>query len=102
MLKNRILIVDDEPDIVQVLKMGLEDNGMGLRFRLSGSQNLLFSNKYQNFWGLMIDNSILTQSNNIFCSICILLKQIDEFYNVLINGYILYQPYVFIYLEKYI
>jgi DNA-binding response OmpR family regulator len=25
--KNRILIVDDEPDIAQVLKMGLEDNG---------------------------------------------------------------------------
>jgi DNA-binding response OmpR family regulator len=27
LLKNRILIVDDEPDIAQVLKMGLEDNG---------------------------------------------------------------------------
>lgn len=27
MLKNRILIVDDEPDIAQVLKMGLEKNG---------------------------------------------------------------------------
>jgi PleD family two-component response regulator len=25
--KNRILIVDDEPDIAQVLKIGLEDNG---------------------------------------------------------------------------
>ena len=25
--KNRILVVDDEPDIAQVLKMGLEDNG---------------------------------------------------------------------------
>lgn len=27
MLKNKILIVDDEPDIAQVLKMGLEKNG---------------------------------------------------------------------------
>jgi DNA-binding response OmpR family regulator len=27
LLKNRILIVDDEPDIAQVLKMGLEKNG---------------------------------------------------------------------------
>ena len=27
MLKNRILIVDDEPDIARALKMGLEDNG---------------------------------------------------------------------------
>jgi DNA-binding response OmpR family regulator len=27
LLKNRILIVDDEPDIAQALKMGLEDNG---------------------------------------------------------------------------
>ena len=27
MLKNRILIVDDEPDDAQTLKMGLEDNG---------------------------------------------------------------------------
>jgi DNA-binding response OmpR family regulator len=27
LLKNRILIVDDEPDIAQVLKMGLEYNG---------------------------------------------------------------------------
>jgi DNA-binding response OmpR family regulator len=27
LLKNRILIVDDEPDIAQILKMGLEDNG---------------------------------------------------------------------------
>jgi DNA-binding response OmpR family regulator len=27
LLKNRILIVDDEPDIAQVLKMGLEENG---------------------------------------------------------------------------
>ena len=27
MLKNRILIVDDEPDIAKVLKMGLEENG---------------------------------------------------------------------------
>ena len=25
--KNRILVVDDELDIAQVLKMGLEDNG---------------------------------------------------------------------------
>ena len=30
MLKNRILIVDDEPDIAQVLKMGLEDNGFAV------------------------------------------------------------------------
>ena len=30
MLKNRILIVDDEPDIVQVLKMGLEKNGFAV------------------------------------------------------------------------
>src|SRR4030095_11431857 len=28
--KNRILIVDDEPDIAQVLKMGLEDNGFSV------------------------------------------------------------------------
>ena len=27
LLRNRILVVDDEPDIAQVLKMGLEDNG---------------------------------------------------------------------------
>jgi two-component system, OmpR family, response regulator ChvI len=27
LLKNRILIVDDEPDDAQTLKMGLEDNG---------------------------------------------------------------------------
>jgi DNA-binding response OmpR family regulator len=27
LLKNRILIVDDEPDIARALKMGLEDNG---------------------------------------------------------------------------
>jgi DNA-binding response OmpR family regulator len=27
LLKNRILIVDDEPDIAKVLKMGLEENG---------------------------------------------------------------------------
>ena len=30
MLKNRILIVDDEPDIAQVLKMGLERNGFAV------------------------------------------------------------------------
>jgi two-component system, OmpR family, response regulator ChvI len=30
LLKNRILIVDDEPDIAQVLKMGLEDNGFAV------------------------------------------------------------------------
>ena len=30
MPKNRILIVDDEPDIAQVLKMGLEDNGFSV------------------------------------------------------------------------
>ena len=30
MLKNRILIVDDEPDIAQVLKMGLEKNGFAV------------------------------------------------------------------------
>ena len=30
MLKNRILIVDDEPDIAQVLKMGLEENGFAV------------------------------------------------------------------------
>ncbi|HEX5976881.1 MAG TPA: response regulator [Nitrososphaeraceae archaeon] len=30
MLKNRILIVDDEPDIAQVLKMGLEQNGFAV------------------------------------------------------------------------
>jgi DNA-binding response OmpR family regulator len=28
--KNRILIVDDEPDIAQVLKMGLEKNGFAV------------------------------------------------------------------------
>jgi DNA-binding response OmpR family regulator len=27
LIKNRILIVDGEPDIAQVLKMGLEKNG---------------------------------------------------------------------------
>jgi DNA-binding response OmpR family regulator len=30
LLKNRILIVDDEPDIAQVLKMGLEKNGFAV------------------------------------------------------------------------
>jgi two-component system, OmpR family, response regulator ChvI len=30
LLKNRILIVDDEPDISQVLKMGLEKNGFAV------------------------------------------------------------------------
>jgi PleD family two-component response regulator len=30
LLKNRILIVDDEPDIAQVLKMGLEENGFAV------------------------------------------------------------------------
>ena len=30
MPKNRILIVDDEPDIAQVLKMGLERNGFAV------------------------------------------------------------------------
>jgi DNA-binding response OmpR family regulator len=30
LLKNRILIVDDEPDIAQVLKMGLENNGFAV------------------------------------------------------------------------
>ena len=29
-LRNRILIVDDEPDIAQVLKMGLEKNGFAV------------------------------------------------------------------------
>jgi DNA-binding response OmpR family regulator len=30
LLKNRILIVDDELDIAQVLKMGLEKNGFAV------------------------------------------------------------------------
>ena len=30
MLKNRILIIDDEPDIAQALKMGLEDSGFAV------------------------------------------------------------------------
>jgi DNA-binding response OmpR family regulator len=30
LFKNRILVVDDEPDIAQVLKMGLEDNGFAV------------------------------------------------------------------------
>jgi two-component system, OmpR family, response regulator ChvI len=30
LLKNRILVVDDEPDIAQVLKMGLEKNGFAV------------------------------------------------------------------------
>jgi DNA-binding response OmpR family regulator len=30
LLKNRILIVDDEPDIAQVLKLGLEKNGFAV------------------------------------------------------------------------
>jgi DNA-binding response OmpR family regulator len=30
LLKNRILIVDDEPDIAQVLKTGLEKNGFAV------------------------------------------------------------------------
>jgi two-component system, OmpR family, response regulator ChvI len=30
LLKNRILIVDDEPDDAQTLKMGLEDNGFAV------------------------------------------------------------------------
>ena len=30
LLKNRILIVDDEPDIARVLKMGLEKNGFAV------------------------------------------------------------------------
>ena len=30
MVRNRILIVDDEPDIAQVLKMGLEKNGFAV------------------------------------------------------------------------
>jgi two-component system, OmpR family, response regulator ChvI len=30
LLKNRILIVDDEPDIAQVLMMGLEKNGFAV------------------------------------------------------------------------
>jgi DNA-binding NtrC family response regulator len=30
LLKNRILIVDDEPDIAHVLKMGLEKNGFAV------------------------------------------------------------------------
>jgi DNA-binding response OmpR family regulator len=30
--KNRILIVDDEPDDAQTLKMGLEDNGFAVMY----------------------------------------------------------------------
>ncbi|MBT5955022.1 response regulator [bacterium] len=78
MLKNKILIVDDEEDFVQVVKMRLEFNGFEVSTANDGKEGL--QKAREEFPNLIILDAMLPSIDGF--KICKLLKFDEKYQNI--------------------